>query len=192
MATRWCCLGAFFLVVAAIVCDAVAYRLQERERLAMSRRGVIISLAAGFVDGDLLSLRFASDERPQCTPEALCSVVLLCRRRCPMCRSPFNYLLMRKPLDTQKPVPMSGFFTAPFALAYLGKRWRSDLVYRRRVQLCRLARPHSRTRCFVFDRSGCDDDLRCLGRFLSGANSPRPRRGRRATCSGCLYCSCAG
>ena len=35
--------GGIVLVVGAIIFDAVAYRLRERERLAMSRRGVIIA-----------------------------------------------------------------------------------------------------------------------------------------------------
>ncbi len=43
--------GGIVLVVAAIVCDAVAYRLRERERLAMSRRGVVISLVSGLLMG---------------------------------------------------------------------------------------------------------------------------------------------
>src|SRR5438094_9904001 len=36
--------GGIALVVAAIVFDAIAYRLRETERAAMSRRGIIISL----------------------------------------------------------------------------------------------------------------------------------------------------
>src|SRR5665213_3322892 len=36
--------GGIVLVVAAIVCDAIAYRLRESEHQATSRRGVVISL----------------------------------------------------------------------------------------------------------------------------------------------------
>ena len=43
--------GVGLLVVAAIVCDAVAYRLREREHQATSRRGVVISLIAGLLMG---------------------------------------------------------------------------------------------------------------------------------------------
>ena len=43
--------GGIVLVVAAIVCDAVAYRLREREHQATSRRGVVISLIAGLLMG---------------------------------------------------------------------------------------------------------------------------------------------
>lgn len=39
--------GGIVLVVGAIIFDAVAYRLRERERPAMSRRGVVISLVSG-------------------------------------------------------------------------------------------------------------------------------------------------
>src|SRR6202012_6121525 len=39
------------LVVAAIVCDAIAYRLRESEHRATSRRGVVISLIAGLLMG---------------------------------------------------------------------------------------------------------------------------------------------
>src|SRR6266852_3663506 len=36
--------GGIALVVAAIIFDAIAYRLRETERTAMSRRGIVISL----------------------------------------------------------------------------------------------------------------------------------------------------
>src|ERR1700739_1123916 len=39
--------GGIALVVAAIVLDAIAYRLRETEHPAMSRRGIVISLIAG-------------------------------------------------------------------------------------------------------------------------------------------------
>jgi glucose uptake protein len=43
--------GGIALVTAAIVFDAIAYRLRETERAAMSRRGIIISLIAGLLMG---------------------------------------------------------------------------------------------------------------------------------------------
>src|SRR5487761_1181897 len=43
--------GGIALVVAAIVFDAIAYRLRETEHAAMSRRGIIISLVAGLLMG---------------------------------------------------------------------------------------------------------------------------------------------
>ena len=55
--------GGIVLVVAAIVCDAIAYRLREREHQATSRRGVVISLIAGLLMGTLLSLCFARHDR---------------------------------------------------------------------------------------------------------------------------------
>ena len=43
--------GGIALVVAAIVCDAIAYRLRESEHAAMSKRGVVISLISGLLMG---------------------------------------------------------------------------------------------------------------------------------------------
>src|SRR6266404_3627364 len=43
--------GGIALVVAAIIYDAIAYRLRETERTAMSRRGIVISLIAGLLMG---------------------------------------------------------------------------------------------------------------------------------------------
>src|SRR3984885_4404334 len=43
--------GGIALVVAAIVFDAIAYRMREETRAAMSRRGIVISLIAGLLMG---------------------------------------------------------------------------------------------------------------------------------------------
>jgi len=43
--------GGILLVVVAIVLDAAAYRLREREHAATSRRGVVLSLFAGLLMG---------------------------------------------------------------------------------------------------------------------------------------------
>jgi glucose uptake protein len=103
--------GGILLVVAAIVCDAVAYRLRERERLAMSRRGVIISLAAGLLMGTFYPFVSRAMSGPNAPGPYAASFYFVVGVA--LCAVPFNYLLMLKPLDTQKPVPMSGFFTAP-------------------------------------------------------------------------------
>ncbi len=103
--------GGITLVVAAIVCDAVAYRLRERERLAMSRRGVIISLVAGLLMGTFypfVSRSMSGANAPGPYAAAFYFVVGVA-----LCAIPFNYLLMRKPLDMQQPVTMTGFSTAP-------------------------------------------------------------------------------
>ena len=105
--------GGIVLVVAAIVCDAVAYRLREREHLAMSRRGVLISLLSGLLMGSFypfVSRAMSGSNAPGPYAVSFCFVVGV-----GLCAIPFNYLLMRRPLDAQAPVTMSGFSAAPFS-----------------------------------------------------------------------------
>jgi glucose uptake protein len=103
--------GGITLVVAAIVCDAIAYRLRESEHQATSRRGVVISLIAGLLMGTFYpfvsrAMTGAGAPGPYATSFYFAIGVLLCA-------IPINYLLMRKPLDAQRPVSMAGFAAAP-------------------------------------------------------------------------------
>jgi glucose uptake protein len=103
--------GGIALVVAAIVCDAIAYRLRELEHQAASRRGVVISLIAGLLMGTFYpfvsrAMTGAGAPGPYATSFFFVLGVALCA-------VPFNYLLMRKPLDAQSPVSMAGFTAAP-------------------------------------------------------------------------------
>jgi glucose uptake protein len=103
--------GGITLVVAAIVCDAIAYRLRESEHQATSRRGVVISLVAGLLMGTFYpfvsrAMTGAGAPGPYATSFYFVIGVSLCA-------IPFNYLLMRKPLDAQHPVSMAGFAAAP-------------------------------------------------------------------------------
>ena len=99
------------LVVAAIVLDAAAYRLRERERPAMSRRGVVISLVSGVLMGSFYPFVARSMAGPDAPgPYAVSFVFVI---GVALCALPFNYLLMRKPLDAQRPVSMSGLSAAP-------------------------------------------------------------------------------
>jgi len=103
--------GGIALVVAAIVCDAVAYRLREREHPAMSRRGVVISLISGLLMGSFypfVSRAMSGSNAPGPYAVSFYFVVGVA-----LCAIPFNYLLMRKPLDAQPPVTMSEFSAAP-------------------------------------------------------------------------------
>ena len=103
--------GGIALVVGAIVCDAVAYRLREREHPAMSRRGVVISLVSGVLMGSFypfVSRAMSGPGAPGPYAVAFYFVVGVA-----ICAIPFNYLLMRKPLDAKPPVAMSGFSAAP-------------------------------------------------------------------------------
>jgi glucose uptake protein len=103
--------GGIVLVVAAIVCDSIAYRLREREHQATSRRGVVISLIAGLLMGTFYpfvsrAMTGTGAPGPYATSFFFVMGVALCA-------VPFNYLLMRKPLDAQSPVSMQGFTAAP-------------------------------------------------------------------------------
>jgi glucose uptake protein len=104
--------GGIALVVAAIVFDAVAYRLRERERHAMSRRGVVISLISGLLMGSFYP--FVARSMSGSDAPGPYSVSLIFVIGVALCSIPFNYLLMRKPLDAQRPVTMSGYAAAPF------------------------------------------------------------------------------
>jgi glucose uptake protein len=104
--------GGILLVVAAIVCDAVAYRLREQQRSAMSRRGVLISLLSGLLMGSFYPFVSRSMSGPDAPGPYAVSFVFVVGVA--LCAVPVNYLLMRKPLDAQPPVAMNGFATAPF------------------------------------------------------------------------------
>jgi glucose uptake protein len=104
--------GGIILVVLAILLDAGAYRLREREHPATSRRGVILSLVAGVLMGlfyPFVSKAMSGEQAlgPYCTAFVFSLGVLLCS-------IPFNYLLMRRPLDGGKPVSMRVYAEAPW------------------------------------------------------------------------------
>jgi glucose uptake protein len=105
--------GGILLVVAAIVCDAVAYRLREQQHSAMSRRGVLISLLSGLLMGSFypfVARSMSGADAPGPYAVSLVFVVGVA-----LCAIPVNYLLMRKPLDAQPPVAMNGFAAAPLS-----------------------------------------------------------------------------
>jgi glucose uptake protein len=105
--------GGIALVVAAIICDALAYRAREATRQAASVRGIVISLVGGLLMGTFYP--FVSKAMsplpgsPAPGPYAI-SFYFVCGVA--LCALPFNYLLMRKPLDGKPAVSMSGFFQA--------------------------------------------------------------------------------
>lgn len=103
--------GGIALVVAAIVLDAIAYRLREENRPAMSRRGIVISLIAGVLMGcfyPFVSKAMTGENAPG--PYA---AVLFFAFGVAVCSIPVNYLLMRMPLDGREPASMSGYWQAP-------------------------------------------------------------------------------
>jgi glucose uptake protein len=102
--------GGIALVVTAIVLDALAYRLREVHRAAMSRRGIVISLIAGVLMGcfyPFVSKAMTGENAPG--PYA---AVLFFSFGVAACSIPVNYLLMRMPLDGREPAAMSGYWKA--------------------------------------------------------------------------------
>ena len=103
--------GGIALVVGAIALDAIAYRLREANRPAMSRRGIVISLIAGILMGcfyPFVSKAMTGENAPGPYAAVLFFVLGVI-----VCSIPMNYLLMRMPLDAQGPTSMSGYLHAP-------------------------------------------------------------------------------
>jgi glucose uptake protein len=102
--------GGIALVVAAIVFDALAYRLRESERRSLSMRGLIISLIAGLLMGSFYpfvsrAMSGAGAGGPYATALVFVIGVLICA-------VPFNFLLMRKPLDGSTPLTLAEYVSA--------------------------------------------------------------------------------
>jgi glucose uptake protein len=98
------------LVSVAIILDALAYRMREAERKALSLRGVIISLIAGLLMGSFypfVSKAMTGDRA--LGPYAIAFVFAI---GVAICALPFNFFLMRKPLDGNSPVALSGYAKA--------------------------------------------------------------------------------
>jgi glucose uptake protein len=102
--------GGIALVVAAIIFDAIAYRLREATRPAMSRRGIVISLIAGILMGcfyPFVSKAMTGDDAPGPYAAVLFFVVGVA-----LSSIPVNYLLMKMPLDGRAPASMVGYWHA--------------------------------------------------------------------------------
>jgi len=104
--------GGIVLVVAAILCDAIAYRLREEQHAGMSRRGVVISLISGLLMGSFYPFVARSMSGPNAPGPYAVSFIFAVGVA--LCAIPINYLLMRRPLDAQAPVAMNCFVAAPF------------------------------------------------------------------------------
>ena len=103
--------GGIALVAAAIVLDAVAYRLREANRPAMSLRGIVISLIAGLLMGCFYPfISKAMTGEGALGPYA---ALLLFVTGVAACSIPVNYILMRMPLDAREPAEMRGYWAAP-------------------------------------------------------------------------------
>jgi glucose uptake protein len=109
-ANPWMLFGGVALVAAAIVCDAAAYRARESVKQAASLRGIVLSLVAGLLMGTFypfVSRAMSGEAAPG--PYATSFFFVL---GVALCAIPFNYLLMRKPLDGKPPASMAGYAQA--------------------------------------------------------------------------------
>jgi glucose uptake protein len=107
----WMLFGGIALVVGAIICDALAYRLREANRPQTSTRGVVISLVSGLLMGTfypLVSKSMQGEGAPGPYAVSFIFVVGIA-----LCAIPVNLLLMAKSLDGGAPVAMSGYWKAP-------------------------------------------------------------------------------
>lgn len=102
--------GGIALVVAAIVLDAAAYRLREKQQTALSMRGIVISLIAGLLMGSFYP--FVS--RAMSGPDAPgpYAITLLFVVGVAICAVPMNFILMVRPLAGDETVSMSGYWSA--------------------------------------------------------------------------------
>ena len=99
------------LVVAAIVLDALAYRMREAQQKSLSMRGVLISLIAGLLMGSFYP--FVSKAMTGDHALGPYAIALIFAAGVALCALPVNFLLMRKPLDKNVPVAMAGYWKAP-------------------------------------------------------------------------------
>ena len=102
--------GGIALVTVAIIFAAIAYRLRETGPRTLSTRGVVISLIAGLLMGTfypIVSKGMNGEGAPG--PYA---ITLFFSIGIALCAIPFNYVLMRRPLDGSTPVAMRGFWKA--------------------------------------------------------------------------------
>lgn len=107
----WLLFGGIALVLAAIVVDALAYRMREQTQAAMSRRGVVICIVSGVLMGTFYPLVAGSmggtgSPGPYAAGFFFAIGVAICAL-------PVNWLFMRKPLDGREPVALAGVFRAP-------------------------------------------------------------------------------
>ncbi len=102
--------GGIALVVGAIVFDALAYRLREAEHPALSRKGLIITLVAGLLMGSFYP--FVSKAMTGEAALGPYTIAFVFSLGVALCALPFNYLLMRRPLDGSEPVSLGGYWKA--------------------------------------------------------------------------------
>jgi glucose uptake protein len=100
--------GVVFVVIAIIV-DAMAYRQRERDRAAVSKRGIYISLLCGVLMG--VFYPFLTRAMQGDRPLGAYTVVPYFAIGVALCALPLNWWLMRRPF-TGTPVEFSNYFEA--------------------------------------------------------------------------------
>ena len=109
----WMLFGGIALVLTAIVFDAVAHRLRERQAQSPGTMGIVLSLAAGVLMGTFYPFVARSMEGPRAAgPYAVSFYFAL---GVVLCSIPVNFLLMRRPLDGREPVSLAEYGAMPGA-----------------------------------------------------------------------------
>ena len=153
--------GGIALVVGAIVCDAVAYRLREQEHQATSRRGVGISLIAGLLMGTFypfVSRAMTGADAPGPYATSFFFVIGVAALRHSVQLS-LNAQAARCP----EPRIHGGFYSSSRPVAWVGNIGRRDLVHCRGLQLCRIPSPHCWARGFLLHWARGHDGFRRVG-----------------------------
>ncbi len=101
--------GGVLLVTIAIILDAMAYRLREREKRSLNLRGLVISLIAGLLMGSFYP--FVSKAMTGDHALGPYAIALIFSCGVALCALPVNYLLMRRPLAGGGTVAMKGYWT---------------------------------------------------------------------------------
>ena len=104
--------GGVALVAIAIVVDAIAYRKREREKPAISRLGIVISLVSGLLMGGFYPILTRAMQGPAAL-NAYTAVPFFALGLA-LCAIPVNLYLMRRPI-TGPPVAFSNYTAAPAA-----------------------------------------------------------------------------
>ena len=103
--------GGVFLVIAAIVCDALAYRVRSSPVASVQTRGIVVSLIAGALMGTFYPLvtRSMSGAGRVPGPYAI-TFLFICGAA--LSNIPVNFAFMKKPVDGTASLNMSEYFSA--------------------------------------------------------------------------------
>lgn len=102
----------------AILFDARAYRLRERERRKTTGKGIAISLVSGI----LLGLFYPLATKSFTGANALgpFTLVFISSLGAMLCNFPVNYYLMKRPIDASTPLSWSDYFSGRSSFHWLG------------------------------------------------------------------------